>query len=99
MRAIEQVAKTRNKIRWSVSTPEDGHIGEAGAEKDKLGWLWWSTVWDAATKRDVTKEGRAVDEADALRKAAASVKAAAPKVAAKKPPKGKRCPCCGQVVK
>ena len=104
MRTIEQVAKNKNKIRWSIATPKDGHIGEAGADKEKTGWLWWSTAWDAKAKKEVLKEGRASDEADALVKVcqANGIKiklASESKPTPKKPAKGKPCPCCGRVVK
>jgi hypothetical protein len=104
MKSISQVAKTKNRIRWSVSTPEDGHIGEAGADKQKSGWLWWSTVWDAAAKKDSTKEGHATDEDDALVRVSQSVGIKAPAARAiaanqKKPAKGKPCPYCGRVTR
>jgi hypothetical protein len=103
MRTIDQVTRTKNKIRWSIATPEDGHIGEAGADKEKTGWLWWSTAWDTKAKKEVLKEGRASDEADALVKVCQAngikIKLTNEKPAPKKPAKGQRCPCCGQVKK
>jgi hypothetical protein len=105
MRTIEEVARTKTKVRWSIATPEDGHIGEAGADKEKGGWLWWSTAWDAKAKKEVLKEGRASNEDDALVKISQAngikitlAKESSAKIP-KKPAKGQKCPCCGQVKK
>lgn len=103
MRTIDQVARTKTKIRWSIATPADGHIGEAGADKEKSGWLWWSTAWDSKAKKEVLKEGRASDEGDALIKVCQAngikVKLGEPTQSTKKPTKGKPCPCCGRVAR